>query len=190
MIFRFFLAVMIAALTVGCEASNDTGITEVAKEGVLEGVDSLSGTILALYEQTLLYDMATIDPKLGKPIAILKTCTSPFEYHLPHLSWLTASYGDHDLSPKNVLRAMQLVLDSGCNINEKQGDGFSPLHEAIILRHPNLVSFLITNGADIKNPVNRPGKEIDQAGSLELAKLLLEKTGDDSYQEIITLLSK
>lgn len=57
---------------------------------------------------------------------------------------------DHHLKLPNqsIIAVMQTAINEGCNINEPNAAGLSPLNAAIVLNHSELVNLLLKNGAN------------------------------------------
>lgn len=171
-------------LFISCVIASTVCIADDSRE-VEQMINDFSPEKLAYYEAVVLYDFAIEKSSLGD--YAFKTCASP-EPYMPHLSWLMALYGEPDFNNEHILTAMQLMIDNGCDIDDHQHAGMSPLHEAILLKHDEVIRFLLLNGADKNNLINRPGRKSDQLNSIEFAHLLYETTGINAYLAIVDLL--
>ncbi|MFQ3231599.1 hypothetical protein [Reinekea sp.] len=172
-------------LFISCVIATAVSVADDTLE-IEQMINDFSSEQLAFYEAVVLYDFAIGKSPLGD--YAFKTCATPSEPYMPHLSWLMALYGEPDFNNENVLTAMQVMIDNGCDIDDHQHAGMSPLHEAILLKHDKVIEFLLLNGADKKDLINRPGQKSDQLNAIEFAHLLYETTGMNAYLELVELL--
>lgn len=105
-----------------------------------------------------------------------------------------ASYGLHDNDADRVRATIQLLTRLGCDIDQYSAVGLTPLHGAVIGRQPELLKFLMEQGADPKlRVIHIPGKELGRTianlDAYGLAKSLLKKfPEDESFKVILELL--
>ena len=59
----------------------------------------------------------------------------------------------HDLAREGDLLSAEVVFESGSTIDQPNGEGRRPLHEAAFFGHIDMVRFFIDNGADLNAPI-------------------------------------
>jgi len=94
------------------------------------------------------------------------------QYHITLLH-LAAHYGHR--------KAVRVLLDSGADINAKNGEGNTPLFAATYQQHSEIAAILIEKGADvnIKNIYGyTPLRNVCRSGNTDIAGLLLSKGAD------------
>lgn len=92
------------------------------------------------------------------------------------------AYDDHPRLPnETILAVIQTAIDAGCNVNEPNAVGLSPLNSAILLNHPKLVQLLLSNGAKPNLKIESSKKLIDWKDSFELYELLKTRKEMSSY---------
>jgi hypothetical protein len=92
------------------------------------------------------------------------------------------AYDDHPRLPnETILAVIQTAIDAGCNVNEQNAVGLSPLNSAILLNHTKLVQLLLSNGAKPNLKIESSKKLIDGKDSFELYELLKTRKEMSSY---------
>lgn len=87
------------------------------------------------------------------------------------LNLMTAAYDEPGLSHDSVIRVISKAIDAGCDIDEPDQIGVSPLNAAILYNQPELVSLFLRHGANAKAKIVSPKASInglDACGFLNL----------------------
>ncbi|MGH8560369.1 MAG: ankyrin repeat domain-containing protein, partial [Nevskiales bacterium] len=107
---------------------------------------------------------------------------------------LTAAYGDSTSDTSRVLDVIRLLVKQGCDIDQYNASGLTPLHNAVLFRQPDLLRFLLEQQADpllriIAIPGKSPGRTLANLDAYGLALTLRVKFPDDvAVDEILKLL--
>jgi len=102
------------------------------------------------------------------------------------INLMVDAYEHHPkLSNERIITIIKTAIDAGCNINEVNIIGLSPLNVAIFLNHPILVQLLLDNGADPKLKILSSKKLIDTKDSFELYEFLKERKDMSKIGEIL-----
>jgi len=107
---------------------------------------------------------------------------------------LTAVYGDPASDTARVRDAIVLLVKQGCDINQYSAAGLTPLHNAVLFRQPELLRFLLEQGADpklrvIPIPGKPQGHRIAHHDAYGIALVLRKQFPDDAgLKEILELL--
>lgn len=91
----------------------------------------------------------------------------------PTIGLMVDAYDNHPRLPNETIEAViQTAIYAGCNINEQNAAGLSPLNSAILLNHPTLVQLLLSNGANPDLKIEGSKKFIDGKDSFALYEFL------------------
>jgi ankyrin repeat protein len=107
---------------------------------------------------------------------------------------LAAAHGGPDSDVEHVRNAILLLVRQGCDIDQYSAAGLTPLHGSIIGQQPELLRFLLEQGADpglrvIPIPGNTLGRTIAHLDAYGVALVLRKKYPDDaSIREILNRL--
>jgi hypothetical protein len=110
------------------------------------------------------------------------------------IGMLTAAYGTPDSEVEHVREAIRLLVRQGCDINQYNAAGLTPLHNAVLFRQPALLRFLLEQGADprlrvIAIPGRETGHRIAHLDAYGMAQVLRDQhPDDDAVHEIVELL--
>jgi hypothetical protein len=110
--------------------------------------------------------------------------TRLFEIHTIREQWLgdtIPQYALHQASRTGTLNAVQWLLDSKVQVNEKDEGGITPLYYAAMEGHSAVITLLCERGADINAQGGYYGTVLQAAchrGNLEIVKALLDKNAD------------
>lgn len=86
------------------------------------------------------------------------------------------AYDDHPkLSNETIVTVIQTAIDAGCDINEPNNAGLTPLNAAILLNHSVLVELLLKHGARPELKIESQKKFIHGKNSFELYEFLKTK---------------
>lgn len=101
-----------------------------------------------------------------------------------------ASFGLHDNDANRVRSTIQLLVKLGCDLDQYSAVGLTPLHGAVIGKQPELLRFLMEQGADAKlRVIHIPGKELGRSianlDAYGLALALRKKFPDDNSLKTI-----
>ncbi|MBY6194571.1 ankyrin repeat domain-containing protein [Marinobacter hydrocarbonoclasticus] len=100
----------------------------------------------------------------------------------PTIGLMVDAYDDHPKLPNETIQAViQAAIDAGCNFNQKNAVGLSPLNSAILLNHPKLVQLLLSNGANPNLKIESSKKFIDGKDSFALYEFLKTRKEMSSY---------
>ncbi|MFL1466748.1 hypothetical protein [Marinobacter sp. HN1S83] len=91
----------------------------------------------------------------------------------PTIGLMVDAYDHHPRLPNETIEAViQTAIDAGCNLNEQNSAGLSPLNSAILLNHSKLVQLLLSNGANPNLEIESSKKFIDGKDSFALYEFL------------------
>ncbi len=105
-----------------------------------------------------------------------------------------AAYDLHGNDTSRIRDTIRLLVKLGCDIDQYSAVGLTPLHGAIIGRQPDLLGFLLEQGADpklrvIPIPGSQLGRSIAHHDAYGMTLVLREKYPDDTaLREILKLL--
>jgi ankyrin repeat protein len=94
-------------------------------------------------------------------------------------------YALHLASSAGLIRAVVRLLDAGCDVNEGDGSGGTPLYYACSEAHLEIIQMLLKEGADIKAQGGYYGNALNAAsegGHKEIVTLLVDKGVDVNTQ--------
>ena len=81
-----------------------------------------------------------------------------------------------------------MLIDEGANLNTKDDDGVTPLHDAVgSLSQKEIIELLITNGADMNAKTKRGSTPLDWAEEVNEDASLEDKA---DYRELAYILRK
>lgn len=96
------------------------------------------------------------------------------------------AYDHHPRLPNDtILAVIQMAISAGCNVNEENTLGLSPLNSAILLNHPVLVQLLLSKGANPMRKIKSHKKFVDGKNSFELYELLKVKKDMTKIGELL-----
>jgi hypothetical protein len=106
-----------------------------------------------------------------------------------------ASFGLHDNDADRVRSTILQLVRLGCDLDQYSAVGLTPLHGAVIGKQPELVRYLLEQGADPKlRVIHIPGKELGRSianlDAYGLALALRRKFPDDDNLKAITEILK
>jgi hypothetical protein len=106
-----------------------------------------------------------------------------------------ASFGLHDNDADRVRSTILQLVRLGCDLDQYSAVGLTPLHGAVIGKQPELVSYLLEQGADPKlRVIHIPGKELGRSianlDAYGLALVLRRKFPDDNNLKAIAEILK
>lgn len=109
----------------------------------------------------------------------------------PVMPLLVSSDGLPDVSHEHVIAALNDALARGCDINQPDLIGLSPLNTAILQGNVTLVRYLVEKGADPTLSISSPNAEIDGLDSDGLLNILFERAPEDGavWQQIHTVIT-
>ncbi|SVA30656.1 uncharacterized protein METZ01_LOCUS83510 [marine metagenome] len=87
----------------------------------------------------------------------------------------------YDATEDGNIEVVKQHLAAGTDVNSKDKDGWTPLHEAASEGHKSIVELLVTNGADLNSKDDDGETPLDAASKSEIADLLRKlggKTGE------------
>ena len=83
----------------------------------------------------------------------------------------------YDAIEDGDIEVVKQHLAAGTDLNSKDKDGWTPLHEAASEGHKPIVEFLITEGADVNEKNDDGETPLDAAAKPEIADLLRKHGG-------------
>jgi len=106
----------------------------------------------------------------------------------PVIIFLVSAYGGEGVDNNRVKAYISRFVKQGCNVDEYDMGGMTPLHGAILFAQPEVVQLLLENNADVTKKINRPNKRVDGMRPLEFAKFLLASNDTQELRNIIVIL--
>lgn len=92
------------------------------------------------------------------------------------INLMVDAYDHHPKLPnQTIVAVIQTAIDAGCNINEPNVSGLTPLNTAILLNHPALVELLLKHGAKPDLKIESTNKSIHGKNSFEFYEILKTK---------------
>ncbi|KAG5323469.1 ANR17 protein, partial [Acromyrmex heyeri] len=86
---------------------------------------------------------------------------------------------------RNLVNLAQLLIERGANIEEVNGDGYTPLMQAALQNNEEMIVLLLSEGADVNAFRNRETKEtalvMAENSCLEIADLLIKAEADNEF---------
>ncbi|KAH8726168.1 ankyrin repeat-containing domain protein [Phaeosphaeriaceae sp. PMI808] len=124
------------------------------------------------------------------PISASTIVYSTDLYNMPEVRqrWVEDTppvYALHLASSAGLVTAVDRLLDAGCDINEKDRSGSSPLYSACFEGHLRIIQTLLNRGADINAQGGYYGNALQAAsyrGHEQVVKLLLNKGAEVNAQ--------
>lgn len=110
---------------------------------------------------------------------------------LPYLNFSLFGYrARRPLQNNRVLHVAKILIAKGANVNAVDtNSGRSPLHEAILMNHHEVVEFLLKHNADPQIKVNQPKSKFHGMNSLQFVLFMEQAAPGESYSEIIKTLT-
>lgn len=110
---------------------------------------------------------------------------------LPYLNFSLFGYQDkHALQNNRVLHVAKILIKRGANIDGVDNrSGRSSLHEAILMNHSEVISFLLRHKANADLRVNSPTSKFHKMNALEIAQFMEKASPGENYAEIIKTLT-
>ncbi|VAW79201.1 hypothetical protein MNBD_GAMMA12-422 [hydrothermal vent metagenome] len=110
---------------------------------------------------------------------------------LPYLNF--SLFGYHSRRPfqnSRVLYIAKILIAKGANVNAVDiNSGRSPLHEAVLMNHPEVVKFLLKNKADPHLKVSQAKSKFHGMDALQFAIFMQEAARGENYNTIIKILN-
>lgn len=106
----------------------------------------------------------------------------------PVINYIVAGYGEPTTDDEYAERLIVTYQASGCDINEYDTTGLTPLHDAILFSQPELVRFLLANGADPGVPTRTRRAWDHGLGAAEFALLIDDKKGTPESRTVVDIL--
>ena len=108
------------------------------------------------------------------------------KWHLDQGADVNAPYKDttllHTAAAYGHKEIVELLIEEGSNLNTKDDDGVTPLHDAVgSLSQKEIIQLLITNGADINAKTKRGSTPLDWAEEINEDDSLEDKS---DYREL------
>jgi len=103
------------------------------------------------------------------------------------ISFLVAAYGGDNVDNSRVEAYIIRLIKQGCSVDVLDEEGMTPLHSAVLFNQPDLVKFLLENGADMRKKISRPGKRVDGMQPLKFAKFLFASNDNQKLKDIIKI---
>ncbi|KAF2714347.1 ankyrin, partial [Pleomassaria siparia CBS 279.74] len=124
--------------------------------------------------------------RMEYPVTASKIVYSTSLYNIPTVRqrWVDQTppkYALHLASSAGLTSAVIRLLESGCDVNEKDGSDITPLHHAVINNELEIVQILLSKGADINAQGGYFGNALQAAsykGYKQLVRLLLENNAE------------
>ncbi len=95
----------------------------------------------------------------------------------PTIGLMVAAYNDSQTILKNdqIKKIILGAIESGCDINEPDRMGLSPLNAAILFNQAEMVTILLSKGANPKNKIVSPKPNLNGLNSYQFVDFLISK---------------
>jgi len=90
------------------------------------------------------------------------------------IQFTAAGVGKDPGRQKMTFKVIEHLIKNQVGVNE-YAMGFTPLHDAVLYNHPELVAFLLKNGADPALPADDPSDQFSGMTPLDLADFLMDR---------------
>ena len=109
------------------------------------------------------------------------------DHRFPLIGYLVNAYGE--LGKDDLfIREIRLAVERGCDINEPDSIGISPLNAALLYEHYFLVQELLVLGGNPHLNISSKYEEVDGKDTFEFSAFLMEKSSSDNRINIDDLI--
>jgi len=108
---------------------------------------------------------------------------------MPRISYVGAGIG----MGQGLERHFDLIsflVRRGDSLGAVNHEGLTPLHDAVLFKEKEYVTFLLEQGASVQTLTSAPGKQYDGLDAIEYAEFLLKKRNDPALAAILDILRK
>lgn len=110
----------------------------------------------------------------------------------PLITYVLNYHSFNQYRPSRSLEMARVLVDRGVDVNERSSAGHTPLHNAILANEPEVVSFLVLNGAsrELTSPTKiKSSGEVTNLAPLHYAEYLnVHSLKPGEWSQIISLL--
>lgn len=108
----------------------------------------------------------------------------------PTIALMVEAYDNHPKLPNSVIvQVIEVAIKSGCDVEEPNNTGLSPLNASILYNSPELAKLLINHGADPKKAIVSKRTAINGLNSRQFLEYLLTRDKEKNRDAMKAILS-
>lgn len=111
-------------------------------------------------------------------------------FEAPTIVLMTGAYDKLSKDKVAVLKVIDTAINAGCDIDEPDELGFSPLNAAILYNEPALVEHFLQAGADPYRKIVSSRASIDGLDAFEFLQMLMNKAPSQDRAALRTVLDQ
>jgi ankyrin repeat protein len=111
-------------------------------------------------------------------------------FEAPTIVLMTGAYDKLSKDKVAVLKVIDTAINAGCDIDEPDELGFSPLNAAILYNEPALVEHFLQAGADPYRRIVSSRASIDGLDAFEFLQMLMNKAPSQDRAALRTVLDQ
>ncbi|MDX1366810.1 hypothetical protein [Pseudomonas sp.] len=110
--------------------------------------------------------------------------TTDGKFTVPTIVMAVGLYHEPDFPKDRALKIIDVAISSGCNIEEPDEAGSTPLIASIIYNEPEMAKILLHKGANPYLKMSSSKKYLDNLNSFEITELLIKKQLSQNREKI------